>query len=36
MRMGYVIAPGRGDTDLLLARVAETLQADGIALCGTV
>lgn len=36
MRMGYVIAPGRGDTDLLLARVAETLQADGVALCGTV
>lgn len=36
MRMGYVIAPGRGDTDLLLAGVAETLMAEGAALCGTV
>lgn len=36
MRMGYVMSPGRGDTDLLLARVAETLMADGLRLCGTV
>ncbi len=36
MRMGYVIAPGRGDTDLLLAGVAETLLAEGAKLCGTV
>ncbi|MEM7631799.1 MAG: DUF2478 domain-containing protein [Pseudomonadota bacterium] len=36
MRMGYVIAPGRGDTDLLLAAVATALQADGVRLSGTV
>lgn len=36
MRMGYVIAPGRGDTDLLLAGVAETLLAEDVRLCGTV
>jgi hypothetical protein len=36
MRMGYVIAPGRGDTDLLLAGVAERLMAAGVRLCGTV
>ena len=36
MRMGYVIAPGRGDMDLLLAGVADALVADGVRLCGTV
>lgn len=36
MRMGYVMAPGRGDMDLLLAGVAEKLLADGVRLCGTV
>ncbi len=36
MHMGYVIAPGRGDTDLLLAGVADRLMADGLRLCGTV
>ena len=36
MRMGYTIAPGRGDTDLLLAGVAATLMAEGVRLCGTV
>ncbi len=36
MRMGYVIAPGRGDTDLLLAFVAEQLLDAGLRLCGTV
>ena len=36
MRMGYVVAPGRGDTDLLLAGVAERLLAEGAQLCGTV
>ena len=36
MRMGYVIAPGRGDTDLLLAGVADALLAEGVRLCGTV
>ena len=36
MRMVYVIAPGRGDTDLLLAGVAERLMAAGVKLCGTV
>lgn len=36
MRMGYVMSPGRGDTDLLLAGVAEALLADGVRLCGTV
>lgn len=36
MRMGYVTSPGRGDTDLLLAGVADALMADGVRLCGTV
>lgn len=36
MRMGFVVAPGRGDTDLLLAGVAETLLGEGVRLCGTV
>ncbi|MEM6389974.1 MAG: DUF2478 domain-containing protein [Pseudomonadota bacterium] len=36
MRMGYVMAPGRGDVDLLLARAADALQAEGMRLCGTV
>ncbi len=36
MRMGYTMAPGKGDMDLLLAGVAERLLADGIRVCGTV
>lgn len=36
MRMGYTMAPGRGDTDLLLAGVADTLMLAGVRLCGTV
>ena len=36
MRMGYTLAPGRGDVDLLLAEVAERLEGEGVKLCGTV
>lgn len=36
MHMGYVMSPGRGDTDLLLASAAEALLAEGVRLCGTV
>ncbi len=36
MHIGYTIAPGKGDTDLLLARVAEVLRKDGYQTCGTV
>ena len=36
MRMGYTMAPGRGDVDLLLAGVADILMAEGIKVCGTV
>ncbi|MCG6882210.1 MAG: DUF2478 domain-containing protein [Silicimonas sp.] len=36
MRIGFTIAPGRGDTDLLLAGIAATLLSDGVKLCGTV
>lgn len=36
MRMGYTMAPGKGDMDLLLAGVAERLLSDGIRVCGTV
>ena len=36
MRIGYVIAKGRGETDLLLHDVARAAQARGLRLCGTV
>lgn len=36
MKLAYVIAPGRGKTNLLLAGVAEALGQDGLSLCGTV
>lgn len=36
MKIAYTMAPGRGDTDLLLSRVAQTLAAQGHATCGTV
>ncbi|SEW06797.1 Nucleoside-triphosphatase THEP1 [Aliiroseovarius sediminilitoris] len=36
MKLAYVIAPGRGKTNLLLAGVADALTRQGLALCGTV
>lgn len=36
MRIAYTMAPGRGDTDLLLAACAERLQLQGLRVCGTV
>ncbi|MGK8236179.1 3-dehydroquinate dehydratase [Roseovarius sp. EC-HK134] len=36
MRIGYVIAEGRGETDLLLHDVARAARARGLRLCGTV
>lgn len=36
MRIAYTIAPGRGDTDLLLATCAERLQLQGLRVCGAV
>ena len=36
MNIAYTIAPGRGDTDLILAGVAERLRSEGLRLCGTV
>ncbi|WP_298910197.1 DUF2478 domain-containing protein [uncultured Aliiroseovarius sp.] len=36
MKLAYVIAPGRGTTNLLLAGVAEALGDKGLKLCGTV
>ena len=36
MSIAYTKAPGRGDTDLLLARFAAALQARGLRLAGTV
>ena len=36
MHIAYVMAPGRGDTDLLLYRLAQTFLAQGRKLCGTV
>ncbi len=36
MNIGYTMAPGRGSTDLLLARLAEQLHAQGLRTCGTV
>jgi len=36
MRIAYVMAEGRGDTDLLLHGLATRAQARGLRLCGTV
>ena len=36
MRLGYTIAPGRGETNLLLAEAAERLQKRGVRIVGTV
>ncbi len=36
MRIAYTIAPGRGDTDLLLAEMAGTLESRGLRTAGTV
>ncbi len=36
MAISYVLAPGSGDTDLLLARLAQHLLQRGIRVCGTV
>jgi nucleoside-triphosphatase THEP1 len=36
MNIAYTMAPGRGDTDLLLFGLAETLAAQGVKCCGTV
>ncbi|MCR8726020.1 DUF2478 domain-containing protein [Frigidibacter sp. ROC022] len=36
MNIAYTIAPGRGDTDLLLQRLATDLAARGVRTCGTV
>jgi len=36
MQLAYTMAPGRGDTDLILAGLAADLVARGARLCGTV
>jgi nucleoside-triphosphatase THEP1 len=36
MKIAYTIAPGRGDTDLLLHRLSQELAAKNIHCCGTV
>ncbi len=36
MNIAYTMAPGRGDTDLLLSRVADILEVNGQKICGTV
>jgi nucleoside-triphosphatase THEP1 len=36
MRLAYTMAPGRGDTDLILFKLAKVLAADGLRCCGTV
>ena len=36
MKLAYTMAPGAGDTDLLLADVATRMAARGLVLCGTV
>lgn len=36
MKIAYTMAPGRGDTDLLLLAIAETLGSKGFRTCGTV
>jgi nucleoside-triphosphatase THEP1 len=36
MKLAYTMAPGRGDTDLVLERLATDLAARGLRCCGTV
>jgi len=36
MKLAYTMAPGRSDTDLILAGLASELMARGLRLCGTV
>ena len=36
MKLAYTMAPGRGDTDLVLERLAAELAARGLRCCGTV
>ena len=36
MNLAYTMAPGRGDTDLILFRLAQVLAARGLRCCGTV
>ena len=36
MRIGYVMAPGQGETDRLILGVARRLMASGLRICGTV
>lgn len=36
MHIAYTIAPGKGDTDLLLEQLSRRLLAQGLRLCGTV
>jgi nucleoside-triphosphatase THEP1 len=36
MKLAYTMAPGRGDTDLVLERLAAVLAARGLKCCGTV
>lgn len=36
MKIAYTMAPGRGDTDLVLERLATDLAARGLRCCGTV
>ncbi|MCL7404761.1 DUF2478 domain-containing protein [Paradonghicola geojensis] len=36
MKLAYTMAPGRGDTDLVLERLATELAARGLRCCGTV
>lgn len=36
MKLAYTMAPGRGDTDLMLERLAANLTSRGITCCGTV
>jgi nucleoside-triphosphatase THEP1 len=36
MNLAYTMAPGRGDTDLILSKLATTLARRGLRCCGTV
>ncbi|SHJ50216.1 Nucleoside-triphosphatase THEP1 [Shimia gijangensis] len=36
MRIAYTLASGRGETNILVADLVQTLQAQGVRLCGTV
>jgi len=36
MKLAYTMAPGRGDTDLVLERLVADLSAQGLRCCGTV